>query len=175
MTAITAHKISKKLQGDKPKTQFCFLLPFYFSGWAGILRYFQWKYREISVFRGISISLTRTGTLLWLFINRKKKNLNIYASQSTWHQSTLIRGSVFEGNGTDTRWICSPLALVCYSWQHKEGRGYVHKKSKLLFIWTTWASLFHSAKLAFFCCFSAPWQSIRVADRPGPCTKALAL
>lgn len=109
------------------------------------------------------------------YLSTEKINPNIYASQSTWHGSTLIRGSVFERDGTDTRRICSPLALVCYSWQHKEGRGYVHKKSKLLFIWTTRASLFHSAKLVFFCCFSAPWQSVRVADRPWPCTGALAL
>lgn len=70
------------------------------------------------------------------YLSREKINPNIYASQSTWRRATLIQKSVFEGDGTDTRWICSLLALVCYSWQHKEGRGYTHKKSKLLFIWT---------------------------------------
>lgn len=109
------------------------------------------------------------------YLSTEKINLNICASQSTWRGATLIQESVFEGDGTDTRWICSLLALVCYSWQHKEGRGYVHKKSELLFIWTTRSSLFHSANPPSFCCFFAHWQSVRVADRCWPCTKALAL
>lgn len=109
------------------------------------------------------------------YSSTEKINPNIYASQSTWRGATLIQESVFEGDGTDTRWICSLLALVCYSWQHKEGRGYVHKKSELLFIWTTRSSLVHSAEMAFFCCFSAHWQSVRAPDRPWPCTEALAL
>lgn len=105
------------------------------------------------------------------YLSTEKINLNIHASQSTWRGATLIQESVFEGDGTDTRWICSLLALVCYSWQHKEGRDYVHKKSELLFIWTTQSSLFHSANLAFFYSFFAHWQSVRVADRCWPCTK----
>ena len=66
-------KSLKWLQGDKPKTQFCFLLSFRFSGWAGIPWTFQWKFWETSVHKAISISYTRTGTLLWLFINRENK------------------------------------------------------------------------------------------------------